>query len=882
MPPLFWLDMAALSISAVITTSIVLIVSGTAPRRGLNRSFALFALMEAAWIVSALFLRLSLWLEPMLPAGSVIGNSLLWLEMTVLTIGLMSVFLLRFTVLYLGRRTRRTDLALDLGLLLVAAFSVPLFRHQLIFNPRIDVSGIVVEDTSIWGAVGAAILVASFLWSLILFWQERHRAGDPYLALSMLILLVGIVMGGALDVPFPSMSITNTLSAAILGCGVISRQLFNPLRERTAELQRQIAERVRVEETLRQSEERLRTIFTATPDCVYLTDTEGKVLDANPSLLELVGLSLEQMQKKNVLDFFAGDNPERLLQVAARLQAGEQVRGLEAQAKVATGEIRDYEIHAIPLREKERVTAILSVARDITERKRAEQERERLLAQIQEQARRVQQIIDTVPEGVILLDTDGRVVLANPLGEKDLVALAGAKVGDTLTHLGDHPLAELLTSSPKGMWHEVETDGSSRQVFEVFARPLEEGPETEGWVLVLRDITQQREIQRRMQQQERLAAVGQLAAGIAHDFNNILTSIIGFAALVRMKPTVSQAAGHDLDLIIQEGQRAARLTRQILDFSRQSTVEKRPLDLAIFLKETVKLLKRTIPENIRVTREIGPGEYLLNADPACIQQAFMNLAINARDAMPEGGNLHIGLERIQIEDQKESPLPGIQVGEWVRVTVSDSGMGIPPDVLPHIFEPFFTTKPAGEGTGLGLAQVWGIVKQHEGHIDVATKVGEGTTFTLYLPALQEPPPETLTQDISTLPRGQGETILVVEDDPAAREVLVSSLETLNYRALEAANGREALEVFERHAGDDAGSGQGIALVLSDRVMPEMGGAALLRALRNKGWMGRVILMTGHLVDEKDGDLQSEGVVEWLQKPVSLEQLAQVVARVLSL
>jgi CheY-like chemotaxis protein len=302
------------------------------------------------------------------------------------------------------------------------------------------------------------------------------------------------------------------------------------------------------------------------------------------------------------------------------------------------------------------------------------------------------------------------------------------------------------------------------------------------------------------------------------------------------------------------------------------------------------LLERTIPEDIRITLQIGPGEYLLNADLARIQQALMNIAINARDAMPEGGDLHIGLERIRIEDKRKAPLPemahrqvhpersrraqDVEVGEWVRVTVSDSGTGIPPDVLPHIFEPFFTTKLAEEGTGLGLAQVWGIVKQHEGHIDVTTEMGEGTTFTLYLPALQEPPPETPTQEISTLPQGQGETILAVEDDLAARAVLVHSLETLNYRVLAAVNGQEALAVFERHAGE-------IALVMSDRVMPEMGGMALWHALRKKGWQGPVILLTGHPLHEEDDNLQSEGVVEWLQKPVSLKQLAQVVARVLS-
>jgi CheY-like chemotaxis protein len=199
-------------------------------------------------------------------------------------------------------------------------------------------------------------------------------------------------------------------------------------------------------------------------------------------------------------------------------------------------------------------------------------------------------------------------------------------------------------------------------------------------------------------------------------------------------------------------------------------------------------------------------------------------------------------------------------------------MGIPPEVLPHVFDPFFTTKPSGEGTGLGLAQVWGIVNQHEGHIDVTTKAGEGTTFTLYLPALEVSRPEDLEQTVSSLAKGRGETILVVEDNPSVREALVQSLGELEYRPLAAADGSEALDVFERHGGE-------IALVVSDSVMPDLSGRALLHGLREKGYIGPTVLISGHPFDEDNG-LQEQGVVERLRKPVSLERLAEVLARVL--
>jgi CheY-like chemotaxis protein len=250
--------------------------------------------------------------------------------------------------------------------------------------------------------------------------------------------------------------------------------------------------------------------------------------------------------------------------------------------------------------------------------------------------------------------------------------------------------------------------------------------------------------------------------------------------------------------------------------------------------------------------------------------------------MPEGGELHIGLDRIRIEDRKRAPLPEMEAGEWVRVTVSDTGTGIPPDVRPRIFEPFFTTKERGEGTGLGLAQVHGIVKQHEGEIDVTTTVGEGTTFTIYLPALLVAKPEALPEERLALPQGQGETILVVEDNAAMREALVDTLELLNYRALEAANGREALEILERQTLEVSEDFQSleIALVLSDVVMPEMGGIALFHVLKQRYSAIRVVLLTGHPMEEELETLRAEGLSDWLPKPPSPEQLAQVVAQAL--
>jgi PAS domain S-box-containing protein len=495
-----------------------------------------------------------------------------------------------------------------------------------------------------------------------------------------------------------------------------------------------------------------------------------------------------------------------------------------------------------------------------------------LLAQVQDQARQVQEIMESVPEGMLLLDPDLHIIMANPMAQEYLKVLGDARVGEVLTHLGGVPIEELLQPPVDGLSHEVELEGPVPRVFEVVARSVGQQPESRGWVLVVRDVTREREAQAQAQQQERLAAVGQLAAGIAHDFNNILTSIIGFAQLAQGAPGVPSSVKTDLERIAQQGHRAARLVQQILDFSRRSTIERRPMDLVSFVKETVRFLERTIPETIRISLHYEPGEYLVNGDPAQLHQMLANLAVNARDAMPAGGELRLALSRLTLEPGEPPPCADMSPGEYIALSVSDTGVGIPADILPRIFEPFFTTKEVGQGAGLGLAQVYGIVKQHEGFIDVTSQVGIGTTFTVYLPALVMPPGPGV-EEVKEIPRGRGETVLLVEDDPAVLQAAQGMLEHLGYRVLTARNGEEALAVHARHQGE-------IDLVVSDMVMPGMGGEELFRALRQRDPQIRMVLITGYPLGEDITRLRAEGIVEWVQKPFLLDELARVVNRIL--
>ncbi len=371
-------------------------------------------------------------------------------------------------------------------------------------------------------------------------------------------------------------------------------------------------------------------------------------------------------------------------------------------------------------------------------------ERMDLLKQTQEQARLVQMIIDTVPEGVLLLDVNFRVILANPAARKHLSSLlTDVDFDQPITQLAGQPVADLLKESAQRSWHELQTSGEHNQIFELAAQPLEVATEISGWVLVLHEVTEERASLTRVQMQERLATVGQLAAGIAHDFNNIMAAIVVYTDLLAIDPDIHSVNREHVKIIQQQIQRASSLIRQILDFSRRSIMEPSPIDLLPFVKELDRLLGRILPENISLRLSYSPGVYMIRADPTSLQQIFMNLALNARDAMSNGGILQFALTRLSIAEYERRPLPELSPGNWIRLSINDNGVGIPENTLPHIFDPFYTTKPVGKGTGLGLAQVYGIVKQHGGSIDVQSTFGEGTTFRLYFPELPAPEKATL-------------------------------------------------------------------------------------------------------------------------------------------
>ena len=583
---------------------------------------------------------------------------------------------------------------------------------------------------------------------------------------------------------------------------------------------------------------------------------------------------------------------EILARVETHLTLRNLQRQLEAQNYQLQQEISERKrvesaLHQINEQLEQRVrdrTAELLSANEVLnielqERRRAEealrksqQDKEILLAQVREQEQQVREIMNTVPDGVLLLDETGRVIQANQVAQSELSSLVDIQEGETLIQLGNKKLAELLDTPPRELWHEVTIES---RILEVIARPTAIEYENRRWVMVLRDVTREREVFARSQQQERLAAVGQLAAGIAHDFNNILAVILLYTEMALGTPELPTRLRERLLTIAQQSKRGSDLIQQILDFSRRTMLERQPMDLLPFLKEQVKLLERTLPENIRIDLSFKSGPYFVSADLTRMQQAIMNLAVNARDAMPDGGKLSFQLDHPRPSDSLYCISCGnVHGGEWISVSVSDNGLGIDHEVLPHIFEPFFTTKTHGQGTGLGLSQVYGIIETHDGHVNVTSELQKGTTFSLYLPALPVKRYTEQDTDPETFIRGSGQVILVVEDEPVTRQALMEGLSLLNYHVICSSDGLEAYDYLHHHPG-------AVDLILSDVVMPEMGGIALMKMIRQDGSKIPLVLMTGHPLQNELDKMVADELTAWLQKPPRLKQLAKIIGETLS-
>ncbi len=386
------------------------------------------------------------------------------------------------------------------------------------------------------------------------------------------------------------------------------------------------------------------------------------------------------------------------------------------------------------------------------------------------------------------------------------------------------------------------------------------------------DITERLNLEEQLRQSQKMESIGQLAAGVAHDFNNMLTIIQGHSSLLLSKPTLPPEIVDPIQAVYFAAERAARLTRQLLMFSRKNVMKIEPLDLREIVGNMSKMTERLIGENI--TLEFQPPEELppVQGDSGMIEQVLLNLSVNARDAMPQGGTLAISLEAMSVDAVFAERHPQARIGRFVRLRVTDTGTGMDTATLGHIFEPFFTTKEVGKGTGLGLATVYGIVKQHDGWIEVSSEPGKGATFDIMFPAIGEPS-ATSKKEASpddALVAGGTETILIVEDEEILREMAREILQEYGYKILEASSGREAFDVWNRHTDE-------IHLLLTDMVMPEgISGIQLAERLLTDRPDLKIIFTSGYSSNEINAELLARAQARFLQKPYSHNDLAKIV------
>jgi PAS domain S-box-containing protein len=623
------------------------------------------------------------------------------------------------------------------------------------------------------------------------------------------------------------------------------------------------------EQALRASELSYRRLFEAAQDGILILNAEtGRVMDANPFLVKLLGIPLAEMIGQTVGELSPFRDVVSNQVMLERLQKEGYVRYEDLPLETREGlKIAVEFVSNVYIAGEERV--IQCNIRDITARKQAE-----------EVSTRLAMAVDQAAESIVITDTRGKILYVNPAFEKT----------------SGYSEAEALGQHPRMLKSGRHDEGFYRQVWETLARgnrweghfinrhkngsfyeedatisPVRDASGTiVNYVAIKRDVTREVQLEAQFRQAQKMEAIGKLAGGVAHDFNNILAVIQMHSDLLKFGGGLSVMQSESADEIIGCVQRAADLTRQLLLFSRREVFQPAALDLNEAINSTVKMLERIIGEDVEIQFKLAAEPMPLLADRGMLNQVLVNLAVNARDAMPGGGLLVIETSGVELDALAVVQSPQARPGSFVRLSVSDRGCGIPAKVLPQIFEPFFTTKATGKGTGLGLATVFGIVQQHQGWINVYSEVGQGTAFRIYLPRLATATvPLPVTASVPTA-RGGRETILVVEDEPALRTAVCQALTQMGYDILEASNGVRALEVWRQHR-------DRIDLLLTDLVMPGgiTGKNLADRLLREQPGL-KVTCMSGYSAEVVDRESPLRDGSHYLNKPFSIQQLALTV------
>jgi|GEM_PF-339981 len=628
---------------------------------------------------------------------------------------------------------------------------------------------------------------------------------------------------------------------------------------------RDITERKRAQKALQESEERFRILAEGAFEGVVIS-RDGTILDSNEVFCRLSGYGLQELVGMNIQHLVAPEFGDITMKYV--LSGSEET--YESALVCKDGRVISVQVKgkSIPY---EGGSARIASVRDITAARKSEEVQKRLATAIEQAA-----------EAVLITDTEGIIQYVNPALERITGFRSEELYGKTprVFKSGEHEatfygeLWETLKAGNiwSGRFVNKRKDGKLFHEEATISPVRSASGEITNFVAVKRDITEHLELSKQLYQAQKMEAVGTLAGGVAHDFNNLLQVVLGYSELILSDEHVPVQYRDDLAKIVQAANNGADLVRGLLTFSRKTEFNPRPINLNRRIEQLQKMLSRTIPKMIRIELILASDLANVNADSIQMEQILMNLSINARDAMPEGGRLIIETENVTLDEYYCRTHFETKPGPYVLLTVSDTGRGMDKETLLHIFEPFFTTKGPAEGTGLGLAMVYGIVKQHGGHVMCYSEESKGTTFRVYFPALVSGPEAPTTTD-GAIMRGGSETILLVDDEDLIRELGRRIMEKAGYRVITAANGKEALEVYQTHRDE-------IALVILDLIMPQMGGAQCLRELLRINPRVKVAISSGFAADAQAKAGLESGAGGFVKKPFNMQEILGNVRKLL--
>jgi PAS domain S-box-containing protein len=644
-----------------------------------------------------------------------------------------------------------------------------------------------------------------------------------------------------------------------------------------------ITERKQAERALIESNEKFNQLAANITDAFWIRSPDMRTVHyVSPAFERIWGRPVESVyaNPEQWPDFILPEDRGRVLAAFASLTDDAPVLDIEYRIVRPDGEHRWVRVRGFQARDAAgKLSRHIGIVSDITESKKADEELRWKTAFLEAQ-------VDSALDGILVVDSQGKKILQNQrmnelwkippqiAGQEDDAAQVQFVTNQAKNSQEFAAKVAYLYSHPDEVSRD-EIELKDGTILDRYSSPVrDKAGQYYGRIWAFRDITEHRKLEAQFRQSQKMEAFGQLAGGVAHDFNNILAVIQLQAGMLKMQKNLSLQQIEFASEIEKAAERAANLTRQLLLFSRQQTMQSQDLNLEDIIANIAKMLQRTLGEHIQLRFKFAVSPIFIHADPGMLDQILLNLIVNARDAMPQGGAILIETSAVEFDEVTATRTPHAQPGSFACLSVSDTGQGIPPEILPRIFEPFFTTKEVGKGTGLGLATVFGIVQQHKGWISVESEVSRGSTFRVYLPRLTKAPDEASKWSSLASLRVGHETILLVEDDDAVRLSVKGALSSLGYRVLEATSGIEALKVWKLNRDE-------IRLLMTDLMMPGgMTGKELAKLLLHHDPKLKTIYTSGYSKEIAGKEFPLEEGINFLTKPFEASKLAQAVRKCL--